>query len=427
MPSNDTPTKTSSSRFRETPHHHRRAPVIVAIAVVVAACVLARFDDASFRGSRARIGGGSWKKVKRMTSMKATSSTTLEARSADTPLTVSDLIFGASPLAGIYEATTYETARETVKAALDVGFTRFDTAPHYGLGLSERRLGQALADLNADMTRIKVYTKVGRVMKPLDAVTEEEKQSGKVEWGNVPGDAGCIFPEAPTDVLPVLDYTADGFERSHADSLSRLGIDRIEGLRIHDAETTERFEDAMRGGGVRALAALRDSGAISEVSLGMNDASYIMRMLNENEPGTFDSVMMAGSWNLLDQDGLDVLLECQTRGVAVHNAGIFASGLLVGGSHYKYGPAPPEILDRVDRWKRLCAEHDVTLPAAAIAFACAPSVVTLCAVGVKSPDEARQAARWLADAAAIPRQFWLDALDRALLRRGVPLPFQRPA
>ena len=414
----------SSSR-RETPHTvHRRASstVVAAIAVVVLARVLARFDEtrrATFGTSRV---GGSWKKVKVMTSTTNATSTTLEARSADAPLTVSDLIFGASPLAGIYEATTYETARETVKAALDVGFTRFDTAPHYGLGLSERRLGDALRDLNADMTRVKVYTKVGRVMKPIDAVTEEEKRNGKVEWGNVPGDAGCIFPEAPTDVLPVLDYTAGGFERSHADSLSRLGIDRIEGLRIHDAETAERFEEAVRGGGVRSLAALRDSGAVSEVSLGMNDASYIMRMLNENEPGTFDSVMMAGSWNLLDQDGLDVLLECQARGVAVHNAGIFASGLLVGGSHYKYAPAPPEIIDRVDRWRRLCAEHAVALPAVAIAFACAPRVVTLCAVGVKSPDEARQAARWLADARAVPGALWVDAVARGLLPKGLPLP-----
>jgi D-threo-aldose 1-dehydrogenase len=125
--------------------------------------------------------------------------------------------------------------------------------------------------------------------------------------------------------------------------------------------------------------------------------------------------MMAGSWNLLDQDGLDVLLECQARGIRVHNAGIFASGLLVGGSHYKYAPAPPEILARTERWRALAASHAVPLPAVALAFACAPTAVRACAVGVKSPEEVAQNIAWLDDAHAIPHALWIDAASQGLL------------
>ena len=143
----------------------------------------------------------------------------------------------------------------TVRAALEAGFTGTDRGAHYGLGLRRRRLGEGLRAHGASGS-VKVYTKVGRVMRPIDEVTEEERET-VVEWGNVPGRGGCIFPEAPRDVLRCWIIRRRGFETSHEDSLKRLGIERIEGLRIHDAETPERFEAAMEGGGVRALTALR--------------------------------------------------------------------------------------------------------------------------------------------------------------------------
>ena len=356
----------------------------------------------------------------KVTAAAMSSERRLRARDGASPVAIDRLILGASPLAGIYEPIGEARAMATVRAALEAGFTRFDTAPHYGLGLSERRLGEGLRAHGASGS-VKVYTKVGRVMRPIDEVTEEERET-VVEWGNVPGRDGCIFPEAPRDVLPVLDYSAKGFETSHEDSLKRLGIERIEGLRIHDAETPERFEAAMEGGGVRALTALRDAGRVSEISLGMNDAAYVLRMLRENPPGTFDSVMMAGAWNLLDQDGYDVLLECQERGVRVHNAGVFASGLLVGGSHYKYGPPPDEVKQRTERWKLLAEEHGVPLPAVAIAFATTPAVVDACAVGVKSPEEVAQTIAWLHLTAEIPTALWSDARARGLLDPRAPVP-----
>ena len=249
--------------------------------------------------------------------MTTSASASLGSHPASRKLTVENLILGCSPLAGIYASSTPERATATVRTALEAGFTRFDTAPHYGLGLSERRLGDALRECGADMSTTRVYTKVGRVMKPTHTVTDAEKRGGKVEWGNVPGDPGCIFPDAPVDVLPVLDYTGPGFRRSHDDSLQRMGIERVDGLRIHDAEDEARYNEAVNGGGVAELVKLREEGLINEVSLGMNDANFVRRMLHDNPAGTFDSVMMAGSWNLLDQDGLLVLLECQRRGVKV--------------------------------------------------------------------------------------------------------------
>ena len=197
----------------------------------------------------------------------ASASASLGSHPAGRKLTVDDLILGCSPLAGIYASSTPERATETVRAALDAGITRFDTAPHYGLGLSERRLGDALRECGADMSKTRVYTKVGRVMKPKDEVTASEKES-VVEWGNVPGDPGCIFPDAPVDVLPVLDY----IDRASADPRRLLRAPQfrsVDGLRIHDAEDEARYAQANVGGGVAELVKLETT--INEVSLGMND------------------------------------------------------------------------------------------------------------------------------------------------------------
>ena len=280
------------------------------------------------------------------------------------PLSVEKhLILGCSPLAGIYGSIPESQAFDTVKTALELGFRDFDTAPHYGLGLSERRLGAALEKHAGETRDVRVWSKVGRVMKPHAEVTERDRAAGNVEEGNMPGHPGCIFPDAPTDVTPVLDYSAEGVRRSHADSLRRLGIRReIFGLRVHDAEDAARFAaaSAPATGGVDALVEMRNAGIIEAVSLGMNDPSYVERMLREKPNGTFDSVMSAGAWNLIDQDGAGLMALCQARGVKIHNAGIFASGLLVGGDHYKYEKAPPEILARREKWaalSRTCSGH----------------------------------------------------------------------
>jgi D-threo-aldose 1-dehydrogenase len=173
---------------------------------------------------------------------------------------------------------------DTIKAALELGFLDLDTAPHYGLGLSEARLGRAVA-AHGGGRAVRLWSKVGRVMKPHAEVTAEDEP--RAERGNMPGAAGCIFPDSPTDVTPVLDYTGPGVRRSHADSLRRLGAATVHGLRVHDAEDEERFAQAMApGGGIDALVELRSQGAITCVSLGMNDPKYVMRMIT------------VGPWNI---------------------------------------------------------------------------------------------------------------------------------
>lgn len=337
------------------------------------------------------------------------------------PLSVGQhLILGCSPLAGIYASIPESQAFDTVKTALELGFLDLDTAPHYGLGLSELRLGRAVA-LHGGGRPVRLWSKVGRVMKPHAEVTAADEPF--VERGNMPGNPGCIFPDSPSDVTPVLDYTGDGVRRSHGDSLRRLGVASLEGLRVHDAEDEARFAQAMApGGGIDALVELRDAGVIKSVSLGMNDATYVLRMITGKPPGTFDSIMSAGAWNLIDQDGYELLVECQNRGIKVHNAGIFASGLLVGGSHYKYAPAPPEVLDRRERWAALAGKHGLPLPAVAIAFALSPAVVEKAAVGVKSSEEVRTNVEWLEAATKVPTALWAEAKALGLLAEHVPVP-----
>lgn len=345
----------------------------------------------------------------------------------DEPLSVEQhLILGCSPLAGIYHSIPETQAFDTVKAALDLGFRDFDTAPHYGLGLSEARLGKALERHARDAHgAVRLWSKVGRVTKPSADVTSADEPH--VERGNVPGAPGCIFPDAPADVTPVLDYSGDGARRSYADSVSRLGIVAaqrgLHGLRVHDAEDEARYAAAVaEGGAVDALRELRNEHDIAAVSLGMNDPAYVLRMIAAKPAGTFDNVMIAGAWNLIDQDGLELLLSCQKRGIKVHNAGIFASGLLVGGDRYKYQPAPSGILVRRAKWQALAQSHGVPLPAVAIAFALAPAVVEKAAVGVQSPEEVRANAEWLAAAENVPPRLWREAKERGLLGNDIPTP-----
>ena len=352
----------------------------------------------------------------------ASASASLGSHPAGRKLTVDDLILGCSPLAGIYASSTPERATETVRAALDAGITplrhRAPLRPR-PLRAKARRRAARVRRGHEQNARVHQGGPRDETQGRGDGVGEGIRR----RVGQRSGRSGCIFPDAPVDVLPVLDYTGPGFRRSHADSLARLNLRSVDGLRIHDAEDEARYAQANAGGGVAELVKLRDEGAINEVSLGMNDATFVRRMLEDNPPNTFDSVMMAGAWNLLDQDGEDVLLECERRGVAVHNAGIFASGLLVGGSHYKYAPAPPDIVARTERWRALAEDkHGVPLPAVAIAFACAPRVVKGCAVGVKSPEEVAQSVAWLADANAVPAQLWVDAKELGLLAPDVPTP-----
>ena len=372
------------------------------------------------------------------------------------------LIVGCSPLGGIYSQLEPNAAQAVVKCALQLGIRDFDTAPHYGLGMSETRLGEALTALgpasksggsdsdflgNENGTDasdddddvlaqdVRVYTKVGRVvLRGDEARAELREESSSIEEDNLPGTKTTVFVDSPRDAVPILDYSSGGVSRSFADSLARLGFpavndgsNRVVGLRVHDADTADRMAQvcANEGGAASGLRELRDSGSIDDVSIGMNDAKLILEMIEKCPTGTFDSVMMAGCWNLLDTSlvALKVLHTCDTLDIKVHLAGVFASGLLAGKDTYKYAKAPQDKIAKTREWSQLCDKFGLPLPAVALNFALLPSVVKKVAVGVRSPEELEQCVEWI-QKYKVPLKLWEEAVRMKLLPKWIPIPLR---
>lgn len=243
------------------------------------------------------------------------------------------LVFGGSGIAGLYNALDPEEAYCTVYRALQMGIRHFDTAPHYGCGLAEERLGTALrraaSDLSVDLNEVHVFSKVGRVIVDREAVACEEYE---IEYSNMPGSTESVFPGAPIDRVPILDYSYEGVLRSHTDTVSRLAIDqRLYGLRVHDCDCDRHISDVANPvtGGLRALFKLRTEGHVREVSLGSNSVSATCKILKiiESEScfagADVDSILLANSWNLLDhsRDTLELFKECKQRGIRITLAG----------------------------------------------------------------------------------------------------------
>ena len=238
-------------------------------------------------------------------------------------LAVSGLGFGGASLGNLYVETSDAEARASVDAAWDGGVRYFDTAPHYGLGLSERRLGAALAGRpRADYV---LSTKVGRLLEPNPAPTGSDLESG-----------GFAVPD---DLVRRFDFSRDGVLRSLEASLGRLGVSRVDIVYVHDPD--EHLDQAISEA-IPALAELRDQGVIGAVGAGMNQWQALLRMVREAD---LDVVMLAGRWTLLDRSGAPLLAECAERGVAVVAAAPYNSGLLARdwpepGGHFNYGRAP---------------------------------------------------------------------------------------
>ncbi|MFI7604624.1 aldo/keto reductase [Micromonospora sp. NPDC049366] len=319
-------------------------------------------------------------------------------------VTVSGLGLGCAQLGNLYTSIGDADAAATVAAAWDCGIRYFDTAPHYGLGLSERRLGDALRGL--PRAAYTVSTKVGRLLVP------------------DPGGADRRDPEGfdvAADHRRVWDFTADGVRRSLDASLARLGLDRIDIVLIHDPED---HQEAALTQAYPALHELRAQGVVGAIGVGSKD----WRVLHRFVAGTdVDAVMVAGRYTLLEQPALDTLLpECARRDASVFNVGVFNSGLLAvsrphTGLPYEYGDVPPAVLDRAWAIADVCARHGTTLPAAALAFAAAHPAVAAVVVGAHGPEQVR---RNTALAAAEPPEagFWSELIAEGLLRPDAPLP-----
>jgi D-threo-aldose 1-dehydrogenase len=295
-----------------------------------------------------------------------------------------------------------DTARATVDAAWETGVRYFDTAPHYGLGLSERRLGGALAGRpRADYV---VSTKVGRLLEPLAAVAGEDADG---------------FAVAATH-RRVWDFSRDGVRRSLEESLRRLALDRVDIVYLHDPDD---HLDQVLAAGYPALEQLRDEGVVSAIGAGMNQTAMLSELARNTD---VDVLMVAGRYTLLEQGALDDLLPvCERRGIGVVVAGVFNSGLLArehvpDDATYDYAPAAAGVLDRARRIAAVCERHGTTLPEAAIAFSLAhPAVMSVC-VGARSPEQVRRNARLLT--AKIPCDLWEELREEGLLHVEAPVP-----
>ncbi|MEU4570971.1 MULTISPECIES: aldo/keto reductase [Nonomuraea] len=308
--------------------------------------------------------------------------------------TVTELGFGGGPLGGLFDPLDDDTAAQTLEAAWDSGIRYFDTSPHYGIGHSERRIGELLRGRpRADFT---LSTKVGRLLIPQDP-------RGRMDESFA----------VPATHRRVWDFSRDGVLRSVEDSLTRMGLDRIDVLYLHDAE--QHFEAALREG-YPALAELRAQGVVTAVGAGMYHPGKLARLVRETDA---DVVMLSGRYTLLDHTALDELLPaCAAHGVSVVAASVFNSGLLATdrpaeGARYDYGPATPELLERVNRIADVCAEHGVSVPQAAMAFPLLHPVVAGVVVGMRSQEEVLRNRE--AFSAPIPAGLWSDLCEAGLL------------
>jgi D-threo-aldose 1-dehydrogenase len=312
------------------------------------------------------------------------------------------LSLGCAQLGNLYRAITDDQAEATVATAWDQGVRYFDTAPHYGLGLSERRLGAALA--GRPRGEYMVSTKVGRWLEPREPAGQFDDQGFAV----------------PAAFSRVWDFSRDGIRRSLDASLSRLGLDRVDIVYLHDPD--DHYHEAIEQA-YPALEELRGEGVVSAIGAGMNQAEMLADFARNTD---MDLLMLAGRYTLLEQGALDDLLpECERRGIGIVAAGVFNSGLLArqtppDDARYDYDSAPPGVVQRARRIATVCDRHGTSLPAAAIAFPLGhPVVVTVC-LGARSPQQVER--NLSLHQAAVPTALWDELKAVGLLRKDAPVP-----
>jgi D-threo-aldose 1-dehydrogenase len=322
-----------------------------------------------------------------------------------TGVPVTGLAFGGAAIGNLYTEVGDAQAHSAVDAAWAAGIRYFDTAPHYGLGLSERRLGEALR--GRPRGEYTISTKVGRLLVPAEP-----------PFGDDLGNGFAV----PADRRRVWDFSADGVRRGIEESLTRLGLDRVDVVYLHDPDDHERqaFEE-----GYRELERLRGEGVVGAIGAGMNQTAMLVRFVRDTD---VDVVLLANRYTLLDQSGLDGLLpEALRRGVRVIAGGVFNSGLLADprpGATFEYRTAPDYMLRRALRIESVCAGFGVPLRAAALQFPLAHEAVAGVLVGARSAAEVEDAAAMLRH--PVPVELWRTLCSSGLLRTDVPLPASAP-
>ncbi|MBF9132500.1 aldo/keto reductase [Plantactinospora sp. S1510] len=309
---------------------------------------------------------------------------------------LTELGFGASQGGNLYRATTEEEFASAVDTAWDAGVRYYDTAPHYGLGLSERRLGAALRHRPRD--EYVVSTKVGRLLVP----TPEDAHRRDPEGFDVPASHRRSW-----------DFSRDGVRRSIEASLDRTGLDRIDVVYLHDPD--DHWEQAATEA-VPALVELRDQGVVRAIGAGMNSSAMLARFVRETD---IDLVMCAGRYTLLEQGAAgDLLPAAVSRQVGVVIAGVYNSGLLSRDrppvdALYDYQQAPWELIERARRIAVVCEAYGATLPQAALAFVRRHPAVVSTVVGVRNGSQATDAVR--RSEAAVADELWAALAAAGLL------------
>lgn len=333
-------------------------------------------------------------------------------------LPISILGFGAAPIGNLYQSLSDAQATSAVDSALMAGIRYFDTAPHYGFGLSEARLGAALASVAEDESVI-VSSKVGRVLVP-SASTASTRHG---------------FVDAPP-LEPQFDYSYDGVMRSFDASLQRLQRTGIDLLLAHDlgplthgADHPQRFREFMDGG-YRAMCELKAAGQVRAIGLGANEWQICEAALKH---GDFDGFLLAGRYTLLEQGACETFLPlCARRGASVILGGPFNSGILATGVksahiasgktplYYNYEPAPQAIIDRVAQIESVCNEFAVPLAAAALQFPAAHPQICSVLAGLASAAQVEQSLLWMNT--PIPEELWQRLRECELLHPAAPTP-----
>ncbi len=319
-----------------------------------------------------------------------------------TDVSLTEVGFGAAVIGNLYQETSDRDAEEAVAAAWQVGIRYFDTAPHYGLGLSERRLGQALKGL--PRAEFVVSSKVGRLLVPNTHPTGRDSEGFAVA----------------DELSRERDYSRNGVLRSIDATLARTGLDRLDVVFVHDPE--DHWQEAVEEA-IPTLADLRSQGVLRAIGVGMNRSGMLARFLRETP---VDVVMLAGRYTLLEQDALgDVLAAAAVVDKSVVAVGVFNSGILAQprptlGDKYDYEDASPEVIARANKIADICEQHGTTLPAAAIAFPLAHPCVVNVTLGMRTAAEVQRNVNLYNS--SVPQGLWSDLRAAALLRPDAPAP-----
>ncbi|NOJ47616.1 aldo/keto reductase [Bradyrhizobium archetypum] len=313
-------------------------------------------------------------------------------------LDVTVIGLGTAPIGGLFSPVSDADAEATIERAWSLGVRFFDTAPLYGFGLAERRLGRFLRRQKRDSFAIS--TKVGRLLRSATAAPEDDHYKG-----------------TPAE-RPQFDFSYDGVMRSVEESLARLGLDRVDVLLVHDPD--DHYEDAIAGA-FRALRRLRDDGTVKAIGAGMNHSGMLARFA---EAAPVDCFLLAGRYTLLDQGALTTLFPvCRAKGIGIILGGIYNSGILANprtGAKFNYEDADAALIARALALEALCRKHGTELKAAAVQFCMAHPAVTVALQGARSAaevlDNITMAER------SVPSAFWQELRERKLVDASAPLP-----